>query len=181
MLNGVMMQYFHWYTPADGNLYNEVAKNAPKLASLGISAIWLPPACKGDSGKDSNGYDIYDLYDLGEFDQKGTVGTKFGTIEEYKKAVEVIHQNNIHVYVDIVLNHKAGADETENVIVRKVDPNDRNQYISEPFEINAYTKFSFPGRGKKYSDFEWNATCFTGVDYAVDSNETGIFVIQNKF
>lgn len=40
-----------------------------------------PPGCKASS-QQGNGYDIYDLYDLGEFDQKGGVGTKWGTKEE---------------------------------------------------------------------------------------------------
>jgi alpha-amylase len=61
----------------------------------------------------SNGYDTYDLFDLGEFDQKGSVRTKFGTQEQYAKAVAVLHEPGIQAYVDIVLNHKGGADEME--------------------------------------------------------------------
>lgn len=29
--NGVMMQYFHWYTPADGNLWRQLKEEADKL------------------------------------------------------------------------------------------------------------------------------------------------------
>ncbi len=76
--NGVMMQYFHWYYPAGGLLWDEVAGRADELAAAGITALWLPPAYKGTSQFDV-GYDVYDLYDLGEFDQKGAVRTKYGT------------------------------------------------------------------------------------------------------
>lgn len=38
-VNGVMMQYFHWYNPADGQLWQQVAKNAADLAKVGITAL----------------------------------------------------------------------------------------------------------------------------------------------
>ncbi|MEO6917300.1 MAG: alpha-amylase family glycosyl hydrolase, partial [Chitinophagaceae bacterium] len=180
MASGVMMQYFHWYTSKDDNLWKEIAKNAASLSKLGISAVWLPPACKGDGGEHASGYDIYDLFDLGEFDQKNSVRTKFGTREEYKNAVEVLHANKIQVYADIVINHKAGADETELISVRKVDPEDRDKFISEPYDIEAYTKFTFPGRGKQYSEFIWDHTCFSGVDYDHKTGETAIYSILNE-
>ena len=81
--------------------------------------------------------------------------------------------------VDIVLNHKAGGDEIERIKVVRVNAENRTQVISAPFEIDAFTKFTFPGRAKKYSDFEWNFMCFTGVDYADDLKENGIFRIFN--
>jgi alpha-amylase len=34
--NGVMMQYFHWYTPADGSLWKEVASRSRELADAGV-------------------------------------------------------------------------------------------------------------------------------------------------
>mgnify|MGYP002148466797 CR=1 FL=1 len=48
------------------------------LNEIGINMVWLPPAYKGASGGYSVGYDTYDLFDLGEFDQKGSVATKYG-------------------------------------------------------------------------------------------------------
>ena len=38
--------------------------NAEYLADLGITMSWLPPAYKGNSGGNSDGYDPYDLFDL---------------------------------------------------------------------------------------------------------------------
>ncbi len=67
--------------------------------------MWIPPATKGLSAEDT-GYAVYDLYDLGEFDQKGTVRTKYGTKEELMNAIAVCRKHGIPVYVDIVMNIK---------------------------------------------------------------------------
>ena len=180
MTNGTILQYFHWYSPGDGNLWKQIKQDAQKLTALGFTAIWLPPAFKTAHGGYSTGYDVYDLYDLGEFDQKGTVRTKYGTRQEYIEAIAELRAKGMQVIVDIVLNHKAGGDEIERIKVVKVNPDNRNEDISEPFEIDAFTKFTFAGRQKKYSDFEWNSSFFTGVDYAYDLNEEGIFRIVKE-
>lgn len=181
MFKGTIFQYFHWYLPNDGNLWNNVKADAPKLKSLGFSAVWLPPAYKSASGMNGTGYDIYDLFDLGEFDQKGSVKTKYGSKDEYIEAVKAIKDNQMQAMVDIVLNHKAGGDELEKIKVVKVNPENRNEIISEPFEIEAWTKFTFPGRNKKYSEFIWNYQCFTGVDRAKDMDDKSIFRIINDY
>jgi alpha-amylase len=181
MINGTMMQYFHWYIPNDGTFWNRVKEQAGFLADLGINAVWLPPAHKGKDGAASSGYDLYDLYDLGEFDQKGSVRTKFGTAVELKQAVSALHAKGIGVYADIILNHMGGADETERVTVRKVNEDNRNIFESDPFEIDAFTKFTFPGRKGKYSRFVWDHRCFTGVDYAHDLGENAVFTIINEY
>ena len=181
MQNGTLIQYFHWYLPNDGNLWKQLKEDATHLKDLGFSTVWCPPAYKGSDGESGVGYGVYDLYDLGEFDQKGSVRTKYGTRQEYIDAIDAIHASGMRAMVDIVLNHKAGGDEKEKIKVVKVDPNNRKKVISAPFEIEAYTKFTFPGRQKKYSDFEWNYMCFNGVDYAADINEIGIFMILNGY
>ncbi|MEO6949176.1 MAG: alpha-amylase [Ginsengibacter sp.] len=181
MENGTLIQYFHWYLPGDVNLWNQIKEDAPHLKELGFSTIWFPPAFKCTSGGYGVGYGVYDLYDLGEFDQKGSIRTKYGTRQEYVDAINAVHASGMRAMVDIVLNHKAGGDEKEKIKVVKVDPENRNKVISAPFEIEAFTKFTFPGRQKKYSDFIWDYMCFTGVDYAADLNETGIFRILNNY
>ncbi len=181
MINGTLLQFFHWYIPADGSLWNKLKDDTAYLASLGINAVWLPPAQKGADGPNASGYDVYDIYDLGEFDQKGSVRTKYGTKKELIAAVNAAHKNGIQVYADIVVNHLGGADEKEKISVKKVDPENRNEFISEAFEIEAYTKFTFPGRKGKYSGFIWDHRCFSGVDYAADLSENGIFSILNEY
>jgi alpha-amylase len=181
MTNGTMIQYFHWYLPNDGGHWDKLVNDIGKLKELGINAAWLPPAYKDSSQGQFCGYDTYDIFDLGEFDQKGQVRTKYGTKEQYLHAVRKAREAGIKVYVDVVLNHKAGADETEVCKVVKVNPDNRNEVISEPFDAEIFTKFTFPGRGDTYSSFKWDFHSFTGVDYALQPQEGGIFMIQNEW
>ncbi|MBK1637331.1 alpha-amylase, partial [Rhodovulum adriaticum] len=76
-----------------------------------------------------------------------------------------------------VLNHKAGADESEVFKAVKVDPNNRTREIEEARDIEGWTKFTFPGRQGKYSDFVWSFQHFNGVDYDARTGENGIFKI----
>lgn len=162
--NGVMMQYFEWYLPSSCDLWNQLKKDAPKLAEKGISALWLPPAYKGRKGRNEVGYAVYDLYDLGEFDQRGSVATKYGTKEEYLAAVDACHQAGIEVYADIVLNHRLSGDEIEIVSASEYDQRDRTKRIAGQKNIKVNSRFTFPGRNGTYSDFIWDHTCFNGTD-----------------
>ena len=178
--NGVMFQYFEWYLPADASLWKRVGENAQALADKGVTSVWLPPAYKGQAGINDTGYGVYDLYDLGEFDQKKTVPTKYGTKDEYIDAVNRLQACGIDVYADIVLNHRMGADETEPVSVVETKGEDRTEEISPPKTIDAWTKFTFPGRNGKYSDFVWDHTCFNGVDYDERRDKNAIYKFKGK-
>jgi len=180
MTNQTLIQYFHWYYNDEQKLWQKAAAEAANLKETGITGVWFPPAYKSTEGDNSTGYDCYDLYDLGEFDQKNSIPTKYGTKEEYLQAINAMHDQDIMVLADIVFNHKAGADELEKVLVRRVDTEDRREFTSDVFEIEAWTKFTFPGRKGKYSDFIWDKSCFSGIDWAEDLQETSIFSIQNQ-
>jgi len=176
-----LVQFFHWYTPAGGHLWDEVADKAQSLAEMGLTDVWLPPAYKGASGGDSIGYDTYDLFDLGEFDQKGSVATKYGDRAALERAGEALHAAGLRVIHDVVFNHKMGADEKERVQVRRANPENRNEIEEEAFEANAYTRFTFPGRAGRHSKFIWDVKCFSGVDYIEDPDETGVFRLVNDY
>lgn len=175
--NGLMMQYFEWYLDDDGQLWNRLKEDAKHLKELGITAVWTPPAYKA-TGTNDTGYGVYDLYDLGEFDQKGAVRTKYGTKEEYLAAIEALHAEGLAVYADVVLNHKAGADETERFLAYEVDPDNRQEKQSKSYEIEGWTKFTFPGRGDKYSDFKWSWEHFTGTDFNNENGKEAIYMIK---
>ncbi|NLC65659.1 MAG: alpha-amylase [Clostridium sp.] len=179
MVNGTMFQAFEWYLENNGNYYNDMIDKIEDLKKMGVTSIWLPPVYKGTSNNDV-GYGAYDLYDLGEFDQKGSVRTKYGTKKELLKLIKKLKENEIDVYADIVLNHKAGADRAEEFLAVKVDPDDRNKELEEPKNIKGWTGFDFPGRGDKFSDFKWNFSHFTGVDYDDKTGESGIYRIKGK-
>lgn len=177
MENGVMMQYFEWNIPADGKFWIKLKNDAKHLHDIGVTAVWIPPACKG-TGPEDVGYGIYDLYDLGEFDQKNTVRTKYGTKQELQAAIEELHKNQVSVYFDAVMNHKAGADYTEKFLAKEVDPDDRENVETKPYEIEGWTGFDFPGRGDKYSSFKWHYYHFTGTDYDESKKKEAIFLIE---
>ena len=179
-INGIIMQYFEWYLNCNGQLWNQIIKEAEELAKIGITALWLPPAYKGMGGKDEVGYAVYDVYDLGEFDQKGTIKTKYGSKDEYLDAIIALKQAGIESYADIVLNHKMGADAIQTIPATKVDWTNHNQENYQKETVKVATKFTFPGRKHKYSDFEWNWTDFDGIDYNNQTGENAIFKFVNK-
>ena len=178
--NDTLMQYFEWYLPSDSTLWSKVTKEAKHLENVGITHVWLPPAYKAAGGVNDVGYGVYDLYDLGEFDQKGAIPTKYGTKDEYIEAIRILRENNIKVLADIVLNHKMGADETENVLAVEDDFEDRNVSLTEAMPIKVWTKYTFPGRGNTYSDFKWNWTHFHGVDWDENTGKAAIFKFYGK-
>ena len=178
--NETMIQFFEWYLPANCNLWNNTVQEAEYLSNLGINYVWLPPAYKGIGGNSEVGYGVYDLYDLGEFDQKGSINTKYGSKEEYINCIKALKQYRIKVLADIVFNQKMGADESEKVIAIEDNPINRNQSISEPHEIIAWTKFTFPGRNNTYSDFKWNWIHFHGVDWDEKQKKSSVFRFYGK-
>ena len=179
-INGTLMQYFEWYMNCNQNLWNTVAKDAKLLSDIGITALWLPPAYKGMAGKDDVGYGVYDLYDLGEFDQKGSIKTKYGSKDEYINCIKILQKSGINCYADIVLNHKMGADMLQTIPATKVDWGDHHKEVSGQEIVRVATKFTFPGRKHKYSDFEWNWTHFHGIDYNDKTGEHAIFKFKDK-
>jgi alpha-amylase len=179
--NGVMMQYFHWYSPEDGSLWNQVTEKAPDLAKAGITSLWLPPAYKGTGGGMDVGYGVYDLFDLGEFDQKGSVRTKYGTKDEYVRAIQIAQKAGIRIYADVVFNHKLGADREEEVEATPFSTDDRTEPIGEYQNIKAWTHFTFPGRKGKYSKMEWHWWHFDAIDYnAFNEGESAVYLLKDK-
>jgi len=179
MENGVMMQFFEWNLPNTGDLWTKLKEEAPHLAAMGISAVWIPPAYKAISQEDV-GYATYDLFDFGEFDQKGTVRTKYGTRRELEEAIRALHKCGVNVYLDAVMNHKAGADFKEKFKVKEVDGQNREQEVTDAYEIEAWTGFDFPGRKGKYSPFIWHWIHFSGTDYDAKHGREAVFKIQGK-
>ena len=98
--NGTMMQYFHWDLPADGSLWNQVAREAGNLAAAGITALWLPPPGKGTKRLRRGlrrlrpmGSERVRPEGLGAHPVRHARGTRVGG-------------TGSAVYIDIVFNHK---------------------------------------------------------------------------
>jgi alpha-amylase len=115
--NDVMMQAFYWNVPVDkdaknGTWWDILNGQADELKSAGITGIWIPCPSKGNWGIEDMGYGVYDHYDLGNYNQKGTVETRFGSRTELENMLAKMHQSpKMDVYADIILNHVYGSDE----------------------------------------------------------------------
>ena len=112
----VVFQGFWWDYRNDNfpnRWSNYLTELAPRLKSMGIDAIWVPPSYKnGSTG--SVGYSPFDAYDLGDKYQKGgsdslNVRTRMGTKDELLRMIGVMHANGVEVIQDVVLNHVDGA------------------------------------------------------------------------
>lgn len=141
---GVMMQAFYWDCPAGGNWWNTISNKVTSWGNAGMSAIWLPPVSKAQNGPFSMGYDPTDYFDFGDFNQNGTVETRFGSKTELTTLIANAHNQNMQVYADIVINHNSGG-----------------QLEANPFTgTNTYTNFNGVTSGKfkrTYNDFYKNS------------------------
>lgn len=111
----VMMQAFYWDVPAGGTWWNTVSTKVQDWSNAGIDAIWLPPVSKAQNGPFSMGYDPFDYFDFGEYNQMGSVETRFGSRQELKSLIQNAHNQNLAVIADIVINHNSGGDQESNV------------------------------------------------------------------
>ncbi len=162
MVNNTMYQFFYWdsYPGLWGELTDpttDLHGKANDLADAGITSVWLPPAAKGMGGGFSVGYDVYDFWDLGEFDQKGTIPTRYGTRTELEDAIGVFNNLGIDTYYDVVFNHRMGADS--------------QQFIHGFGDV--WTVFDLQGRQAHYTannwgylhhNFDWDWQAFNGID-----------------
>ncbi len=155
--SGVMMQGFYWDVPAGGTWYNTMKSKAVELQNMaggyGIDAIWFPPVSKADNGTYSMGYDPYDYYDLGQYNQKGSTETRFGSQAELKAAITEFRNRGIASMADIVLNHRSGA-------LSEYNPKTGT---------NTWTNFSATLSGKA----RWHWDSFHPNNYC--SNDSGAF------
>ncbi|KAF5367585.1 hypothetical protein D9758_003711 [Tetrapyrgos nigripes] len=160
--NPLMIQFFTWDAMTENkSWWRHVADEMPQLSEMGFTQIWLPPPNKA-AEKNGRGYDAYDLWDLGEFDQKGAIGTRWGTKEELLHTCETAKYFNIDIIIDAVLNHKIGADRIEVFPAVPVDKENRLKEIGKVRDIEGWTAYDFPARGDKYSTLRWNQEHFTG-------------------
>jgi alpha-amylase len=141
---GVMMQAFYWDVPAGGTWWNTINAKITAWSNAGIGSIWLPPVSKAQNGPFSMGYDPTDYFDFGNYNQNGTIETRFGSRTELESLITKVHAENMQVYADMVLNHNSGG-----------------QLENNPFTgTQTYTNFTAVASGKfprTSADFYKNA------------------------
>ena len=104
-----LFQAFYWDVPANSVWWDSLASRAADLAAHGISKVWFPPPFKGASGGYDMGYGIADHFDAGEFNQYGSVNTRFGSRAQLESAIAAYHNRGVDVICDIVMNHTLGG------------------------------------------------------------------------
>ncbi|HEV7350616.1 alpha-amylase family glycosyl hydrolase [Telluribacter sp.] len=72
---------------------NGITSKLDYLQDLGIEAIWLTPIHPSPS---YHKYDITDYY---------AVEPEYGTLEDFRRLLSEAHRRNIHLYLDLVVNH----------------------------------------------------------------------------
>jgi alpha-amylase len=90
---------------------------------------------------------------------------------------KIAKEHGVGLYWDAVLNHKAGADKTEKCRAVEVDNEDRTKEVGEPYEIEGWLGFDFPGRGDKYSSMKYHWEHFSGTDYNQANEKKAIYKI----
>ncbi|PVH95335.1 glycoside hydrolase family 13 protein [Periconia macrospinosa] len=176
MQNRTIFQTFEWNLPATHSHYTSLLSALPTLHRIGLTALWLPPACKAGNSS-GNGYDIYDLYDLGEFNQRGSLPTKWGTKQDLMALAEKAHELGVDLYFDAVLNHRCGGDDKEVIRAVEVCPKNRHKNLCEEKEVEAWLRFEFPGREGKYSEVRYDWRMFNASDWDDRSQKHGIWKI----
>ncbi|KAH9945446.1 alpha amylase [Epithele typhae] len=187
--NALMMQFFTWEaTHPEMSWWRHFETEVPTLAAMGITQVWLPPPNKA-MRKQGQGYDAYDLWDLGEFYQKSTIPTRWGTKEELVRAVAAARAHGIDVLVDAVLNHKLGADRPEKFMATMVDPDNRLVDLGPPKEIEASRACCYESHShanlilgldrSQYSSMKWTHEHFTGLDWDHRTRTKGVYRITS--
>lgn len=142
----VFMQGFYWNSTPGGIWWDSLASLSTRLASAGFSAVWFPSSSKGAGGGMSMGYDPYDHYDFGDYNQKGSLETRFGSKSELKNAIDAYHAVGMQVFADAVVRHMMGG---EQKVPYECRPLNNGNYIVPD---SAYMLFQYPsgsGRFKK--------------------------------
>jgi alpha-amylase len=143
--NDVMMQAFYWDVPVDapnlnGSWWDTLSAKAVDMKNANIKAVWTPAPSKGNFGIYDMGYGIFDHYDLGNYTQKGSTETRFGSRTELINMVNALHAQGIDVYADMVLNHiytDAGQEQSNPAVKQYVfDKAFRNGIQYSPYPTN---------------------------------------------
>lgn len=73
--------------------FNGITQKLDYLQSLGITAIWLMPIHPSPS---YHGYDVINYYN---------VNPDYGSMDDFKNLLDEAHKRDIHIIIDLVLNH----------------------------------------------------------------------------
>lgn len=134
----VLLQGFNWESHRGGTHYADVAAEAGWYASLGFTAVWLPPFTDSVSPQ---GYMPRDLYCL---------DSKYGSHQDLQKCVRTLQSHGLKALGDAVLNHRCAHAQddqgTWNVFGGKLAWDQRAIVANDPH---------FRGRGNPKNQMIW--------------------------
>ena len=81
------------YTPAFCKDFKDLTNKIPYFIELGVTTLWLTPIFPSPT---EHGYDVINYFNIKE---------EYGTLEDFDRFVEVAHENNLEVLLDLVLCH----------------------------------------------------------------------------
>ena len=87
------------YFPAFCKDLKDLTNKIPYFVELGVTTLWLTPIFPSCN---QHGYDIIDYTDIKK---------EYGTLEDFDRFVEVAHENNLEVLLDLVLCHTSTQNE----------------------------------------------------------------------
>lgn len=148
----VVLQGFwwdYWNNNYPNGWANYIADLAPRLKTMGIDAVWMPPNIKGPN--QGNGYSPFDNYDLGDKYQKGFLNTRVGNKDELLRGIAILHANGIDVVQDIVLNHNDGAGSATGQGGQ--DPNAWEDYSTSKYKNFRYVSYATPASAETSANY----------------------------
>ena len=172
----VLFQAFYWDVPANGEWWDTLRLKAPDLQNLQVDMVWFPPPFKGNSGAYDMGYGIYDHFDAGEFNQKGSVETRFGSRVELEQAIAAYHNRGMEVICDVVWNHTMGGDAEYNSYVQDYIKN-KAWYPLYPYDHYLYVFANAPA-GRYYVQVSGNKNDHSQTSY---DDRVGYYAIRPWF
>ena len=121
-----------------------VMSKLPMLKELGINCIWFTPIYK--SPQVDNGYDIADYQDI---------DPDYGTLEDFKKLLDMAHSMGIRIVMDMVLNHSSDEHKWFQEARKSRDNPYRNYYIwrdpkEDGSEPNNWGNYFLEGKGSAW-------------------------------
>jgi len=131
-----LFQAFYWDVPAGSVWWDSLATKAADLANHGINKVWFPPPFKGASGGYDMGYGIADHFDAGEYNQYGSVDTRFGSRAQLESAMAAYHTRGVDVICDIVMNHTLGGS-------LELNPYVHNYVMADRYPLYPYGNYMY--------------------------------------
>ncbi|MBR3979341.1 MAG: alpha-glucosidase [Oscillospiraceae bacterium] len=124
-----------------------VMEKLPQLKELGINCIWFTPIYT--SPQVDNGYDVADYKDI---------DPAYGTLEDFKRLLDMAHSLGIKIVMDMVLNHSSDKCRWFQEAKKSRDNPYRNYYIwhdgkPDGSEPNNWGNYFYEGKG---SAWEWD-------------------------